>query len=198
MYEGGGVIGRACVINKGSSRHLGASSLRKRSLERHERVVQVMRLVAKASESLMLVEGGGRVVNGMDHGDSYAQSFSDNQNPPQRRKQERASQAPPLKLGVKPEATDQHGRNWIVAAKMLVPISPSGLLLSQREAAERVVPNDSAARISSGRIDQNIGGSGVLILVPYHHGVNVGIERGIPASEAENVVPNGIEAFDDR
>lgn len=157
-----------------------------------------MRLVAKAGESLMLVEGGGRVIDGMDHGDSYAQSFPDNQNPPQRREQESASQAPALKLDVKREATDQHSRNRIVAAKMLVPISPSGLPLSQREAAQRVVPNDAAARISFGRIDQNIGGSGVLILVPYHHGVSVGIERGIPAGEAENVMPDSIEAFDDR
>ena len=157
-----------------------------------------MRVIAKAGESLMLVEGGGRVVDGMDHSDSYSQSFPKNQNPPECREQDNAPQALALKLSVKREATDQDGRNRIVDAKMLVPISPSSLLLGQREATEGVVPNDAAARVSFGRIDQNIGGSGVLLLVPHHHGVNVGVERGITAGEAQDTVADVIEALDDR
>ena len=61
----------------------------------------MMWLVAKAGEALMLVEGGGRVVDGMDYGDGYAQPFSDNQNSPERREQQNATQTLPLKFSVK-------------------------------------------------------------------------------------------------
>jgi hypothetical protein len=35
-----------------------------------------MRLVAKAGEALMLVEGSGPVIDGMDHGDRYINTLS--------------------------------------------------------------------------------------------------------------------------
>src|SRR5688572_3973763 len=75
---------RTKTLLASSTGPLAASRLSECCLKRHHWVVEVMRLIAKAGEALMLVKGGGRIIDGMDHGDRYAQSFPDNLNSPER------------------------------------------------------------------------------------------------------------------
>ena len=155
-------------------------------------------LTPKPGEALALVERCGGIVDGMDYDNSNPHGFPDNQNSSERRRDQNAAQSPPLTSGVESETTDQYRGNRLVGAKVLVAIPAPRLPFAQREAAESVVPDNATARAYFGETDENIGGGGVVVLIPYHRMVDGVIETGSTAREGRHIVSTSVKAFDDR
>ncbi len=152
------------------------SCLLKRGLERRQRIVEVIRLVAKAREPLMLVELRRIIVKRMDdhHGDP--ERFPNRKNRVEGRDDQRVSQALTLKRGIERETADEHRRYGVIASEMLVPVPASCLFPSQCEAVYREVANDAGGVFGCLRAYEDVGDSGVLRFIALHGGVDVRVE----------------------
>ena len=156
----------------------------------------MVRLITKPGKSLVLVERDGRIVNGVndDHGD--AKTISNRQNLHQCRHEEHAAKPAPLVRGIERQSANEHSRNGIIAAEMLVAVPASRLRPGEGKAVQSEEPDNPRAGRHIGTIDKHIRYRRVVSLIALPILVKPGIEHLVSGREVTRSVPVRIEALD--
>jgi hypothetical protein len=124
----------------------------------------------------VFVKLGCRLIDGMNDRNSNPNVFADCQYLKERGTNEGASQTLALKLNVQCEAPNEHGGYGIVAAKVLVSISATGLSLCEAKATQREIADNAAKLSNVGRANEHVGRSGVMSFISRQRVLEVGVE----------------------